>query len=379
MPNLRLRNAPADSRGTPPTVDAGVAGVATAAESVVVTGLRKRFGAADVLRGADLSLAPGRIVALLGPSGCGKTTLLRCVAGLERPDAGTIRVGDRPLFGPGVDVPAERRQIGMVFQDWALFPHLSVAANVGYGLRRRERGAAVEAALRLVDLVDCGARMPTTLSGGQQQRVALARALATRPSVLLLDEPFSNLDAALRGSIRAEVRALLTRLGITALFVTHDQEEAFVVGDEVAVMLDGRVVQQSLPADLYTGPATRDVASFIGDANLLPGTARGRVASTPIGSVPLRTDADGAVDVLVRPEQLRLAPGDSGVVDRLEYYGHDAVYHVRRDNGALVRVRVIDTPQYRPGDRVDVRFDGEPTASYATPQPPSPVRPHTRG
>jgi iron(III) transport system ATP-binding protein len=374
MPNLRFRSATPAASAThvAPVASAAHAAPAdgrtggTGAESVTVEDLHKSFGGVDVLSGAGLSLAPGRIVALLGPSGCGKTTMLRCMAGLERPDFGTIRVGERTLFAPGVDVPAEHRRIGMVFQDWALFPHMTVAANVGYGLRRRrEREGAVEAALRLVDLAGCAGRMPTTLSGGQQQRVALARALATRPSVLLLDEPFSNLDASLRGSIRGDVRALLTELGITALFVTHDQEEAFVVGDEVAVMLGGRVVQQSLPAELYTGPLTREVAQFIGDANLLEGTAEGFVALTSLGSVPLRRAASGPVEVLVRPEQLSVDTGDTAVVDRLEYYGHDAVYHVRADHGALVRVRVIDTPRHRPGDRVDIQFHGDPTTSFS--------------
>ena len=335
-------------------------------ESVTVERLTKRFDDIEVLHGAELRLEPGRTVALLGPSGCGKTTLLRCIAGLERPDSGIVTVGDRVLFGPDTDVPAERRRVGMVFQDWALFPHLSVGANVGYGLRRRrDRTEAVQSALEMVGLSHCVDRAPMTLSGGQQQRVALARALATRPSVLLLDEPFSNLDATLRSSIRADVRTLLGDLGITALFVTHDQEEAFVVGDEVAVMLGGRVVQQSLPADLYTGPASRAVAEFIGDANLVSGSADGLTATTAVGSVPLRAPTHGAVDVLIRPEQLAVCLGDSGVVDRLDYYGHDAVYHVRSDNGAIVRVRVIDTPKYRPGDRVDVRFAGDPTAAFA--------------
>ena len=365
MRGLRPSRSRTASSRTAPERPASPEQPASPAESVTVDRLHKRFSETPVLQGADLRLSPGRIVALLGPSGCGKTTLLRCLAGLERPDSGLIRVGNRTLFGDDIDIPAERRQVGMVFQDWALFPHLSVGANVGYGLRRRsDRAEAVAAALELVDLGNCADRAPTTLSGGQQQRVALARALATRPSVLLLDEPFSNLDAALRSSIRGDVRELLTGLGITALFVTHDQEEAFVVGDEVAVMLGGRVVQQSLPADLYTGPATRAVAEFIGDANLVWGTAAGQHASTPIGAVPLRVAAHGDVEVLIRPEQLSVEYGDTAVVDRLDYYGHDAVYHVRADTGSVVRVRVMDTPRYRPGDRVDVRFEGDPTAAF---------------
>ena len=242
--------------------------------TLAVEGLDKAFGATRVLDQAGLLAAAGRVVALLGPSGCGKTTLLRCIAGLERPDAGRVRLDGRDLSAPGAFVAPERRRIGMVFQDGALFPHLTVAGNVGYGLSREERrGNRVSEALELVDLAGFGDRLPASLSGGQAQRVALARALVTRPSVLLLDEPFSNLDTILRVQIRAEVQRLLADLGVTAVFVTHDQEEAFVVGDEVAVMLAGRVVQQAAPAELYRAPASRAVAGFLGDANLLPGVA----------------------------------------------------------------------------------------------------------
>ena len=202
-----------------------------------------------MLRGVDLAVPAGALVALLGPSGCGKTTLLRTVAGLERPDSGEVRVGDRVLSGPDRFVAAERRRVGMVFQDAALFPHLSVGRNVAYGLPRRapDRGERVSEALRLVGLSGFEARMPATLSGGQLQRVAVARALAPRPSVILLDEPFSNLDAPLRAELRLEVRRLLTAIDATAVFVTHDQEEAFLVGDEVAVMGGGQVAQQGGP------------------------------------------------------------------------------------------------------------------------------------
>jgi iron(III) transport system ATP-binding protein len=307
----------------------------------------------------------GKVVALLGPSGCGKTTLLRCIAGLERPDAGEVRLAGRLLCGPGEHVPPERRRIGMVFQDGALFPHLSVAGNVAYGLRREERqGGRVEEALALVDLAGFGQRAPASLSGGQQQRVALARALVTRPTALLLDEPFSNLDTLLRVQIRAEVQRLLADLGVTAVFVTHDQEEAFVVGDEVAVMLGGRIVQQATPAELYRAPASRAVAAFLGDANLLPGVAASGLADTPLGRVPLRGDLHGDVEVLLRPEQLRVVAGSRATVDAVEYYGHDAVYLTRLPGGAAVRVRVLDAPEFRPGDRVDLDYVGGPTVGY---------------
>jgi iron(III) transport system ATP-binding protein len=334
---------------------------------VEVTGVRKAFGDATVLDGLDLVVEPGSVVALLGPSGCGKTTLLRSIAGLEAPESGEIRLNGRTVTGPGVFVPAERRNVGMVFQDWALFPHLSVGRNVGFGLSRAERRSGrVEEALRLVDLAGFADRDPTRLSGGQRQRVALARALATRPSVLLLDEPFSNLDASLRVQVRAEVHQLLTDLGITAVFVTHDQEEAFVVGDRVAVMLDGRIAQYGPPARVYAEPASWAVARFVGDPNLLPGVAGGTGAETAVGVIPLTAELRGDVRVLVRPEQLRLCQGDGATVEAVEYYGHDAIYQVRPDGGPPVRVRVLDAPIFGPGDRVALSYAGGPTVGFAS-------------
>jgi iron(III) transport system ATP-binding protein len=333
--------------------------------TLAVEGLDKAFGATRVLDQAALLAPAGRVVALLGPSGCGKTTLLRCIAGLERPDAGQVRLDGRDLSAPAAFVAPERRRIGMVFQDGALFPHLTVAGNVGYGLSREERrGTRVEEALALVDLAGFGDRLPASLSGGQAQRVALARALVTRPSVLLLDEPFSNLDTSLRVQIRAEVQRLLADLGVTAVFVTHDQEEAFVVGDEVAVMLAGRVVQQATPAELYRAPASRAVAGFLGDANLLPGVAAAGLADTAIGRVPLRDGLGGDVDVLLRPEQLRVSAGAAATIDSVQYFGHDAVYLTRLAGGTALRVRVLDVPEFRPGDTVDLTYVGGATVGY---------------
>jgi iron(III) transport system ATP-binding protein len=333
---------------------------------VDVRAVRKTFGGPTVLRDVSLRVAPGTVLALLGPSGCGKTTLLRTIAGLEAPDAGEVRVGGRVLSSPGAVVAPERRRIGMVFQDWALFPHLSVTANVAYGLPRSDRGGRsprVAEALEMVGLSGLGDRSPGTLSGGQQQRVALARALAPRPSVLLLDEPFSNLDSTLRAAVRTDVHCLLDELEVTTVFVTHDQEEAFVLGDEVAVMADGEVVQQATPAALYDAPASPWVAAFVGEANLVPGEARGRSVATPVGDVPLRAPATGAVEVLVRPELLDVGPGDGGVVEAVEYYGHDTVY-VLALAGMTLRARATGPPRLRRGDEVSVAYRGDPAPAW---------------
>jgi iron(III) transport system ATP-binding protein len=344
-------------------------------QAVVVNGVSKSFDETRALDDVHLAVEAGRMVALLGPSGCGKTTLLRVIAGLEVPDAGEVAVGDRLLTSPAHVVPPERRRIGMVFQDWALFPHMSVARNVAYGLPKLDSGsqrARVAEALELVGLAGYGDRAPATLSGGQQQRVALARALAPRPSVLLLDEPFSNLDTALRVQVRTEVHRLLADLGVTTVFVTHDQEEAFVLGDEVAVMDHGRIVQQATPAELYRVPATRWVASFVGDANLLAASIRAEQADTVIGVVPVDSTIAGRAEVLVRPEDVVLEAGDAGVVELVEFYGHDTVYVVRADDGSSVRSRRGSAPTFVRGDRVSLRYTGSTTVAYAAKEDEAP-------
>lgn len=338
--------------------------------AIEVSGAHKAFGRTKVLDGIDLCVEPGSVVALLGPSGCGKTTLLRIIAGLEMPDAGEVRIGEQLVTGHGTAVPPDRRGVGMVFQDWALFPHFTVARNVGYGLPRAERGGPkVEAALAMVGLEGFGSRMPHTLSGGQKQRVALARALAPAPAALLLDEPFSNLDTTLRVQVRTEVHRLLKELGITAVFVTHDQAEAFVLGDEVAVMNSGRIEQQAAPSRLYAQPASRWVARFVGEANLLAGEADGAVARTPCGSVPLAVPLRGPVEVLVRLEALSLtdSPLDDAVpavVELVEYYGHDTVYEVQVEDGPRVRARSGSAPEFARGDRAFLAYTGGPTVAY---------------
>ena len=335
------------------------------ATPVVVAGVSASYGAVEVLHDVSLDLAPGSVTALLGPSGCGKTTLLRVVAGLERPDAGTVTIGDRVVCGGGAWVPPEQRHVGLVFQDWALFPHMTVASNVGYGVPRRapDRSGRIAEALALVGLTGLDDRMPSTLSGGQQLRVALARALAPRPSVLLLDEPFSNLDTALRIQVRAEVHALLEELDVTAVFVTHDQDEAFVLGDVVAVMAEGRIVQAAPPAELYARPVSPWVARFVGDADLVPGEASGDRADTPIGPVPLAEGATGPVQVLIRPEQLALSAEAASplLVESVEFRGRDSLVVVRVGDQRL-RVRTAATVQK--GDRVAVTYVGPPTVAY---------------
>ena len=306
---------------------------------------------------ASLEVGKGEFVALLGPSGCGKTTLLRLIAGFEVPDDGTVRLGEQVVAG-GAWIPPERRHVGMVFQDYALFPHLSVARNVGYGLPRRGRDRRVGEALDLVGLAGHGDRFPHELSGGQQQRVALARALAPEPSVVLLDEPWSNIDPVLRGSMRDELAAILRATGVTVLLVTHEQEEAFSLADRVALMRDGSIVQTGPPEEIYYGPSTRWAAEFVGAANVLPGRLEDGLVETLVGRFPAPNgDAPGDVDVLVRPELLELAvdPDGSGEVVCREFRGHDVFYRVRLADGTTVCSQRPSNETIPLGSRVAVR------------------------
>ena len=319
-------------------------------------GVTRRFGSTTAVDDASLCVDRGEVVALLGPSGCGKTTLLRLIAGFERPDAGTVTVAGRLTAGPGVWVAPEARRVGMVFQDYALFPHLTVAANVGFGLARRDRPARVPELLEIVGLTGLELRYPHELSGGQQQRVALARALAPSPELVLLDEPWSNVDPFLRGTLRAEVAEIIRPLGVTVLLVTHDREEAFSLADRIALMRDGTVVQEGAPEELYFSPADRWAAEFVGAANVLPGRVVSGRVETALGAFPANGTKRADAQVLVRPELLELEPSATGpaeVVAR-EFRGHDVFYRVLLDGVELVSQRpsteVVDL-----GSRVAIR------------------------
>ena len=332
-----------------------------------VENLSKSFGGVTVIEDCSLDVAWGEMVTLLGPSGCGKTTLLRIVAGLEQADQGVIRIADNLVAGNGTWVRPEDREVGMVFQDWGLFPHLDVARNVGYGVPRRHRAAEVAKTLEMVNLSGMQGRMPDTLSGGQQQRVALARALAPQPTVLLLDEPFSNLDAALRREVRTEVRQLLRDTGMTAVFVTHDREEALVLGDRVAVMHEGRIVQVGPPAEVYQHPSSPWVAAFVGAVSMYPAVASGDVAQADFGTIPLLDPAEGPVEVALRPEAVELRLDDDAaehVVEHFEYRGADAVVTVANPAGLRLHARVSGTQSLALGDRVTPVYSGPPAAAF---------------
>ncbi len=318
--------------------------------ALVLAGVTKSYGAVAAVRDLDLAVSRGEIVSLIGPSGCGKSTALRLIAGLERPDRGCVRIGDEVVAGLGRMVAPEKRRVGMVFQDHALFPHLSVARNVAFGLHgrpARERDARVREVLDLVRLGALAGRYPHELSGGEQQRVALARALAPRPEVVLLDEPFSSLDESLRAQVRAELMGVLHATGTTAVMVTHDQTEALSTGDRVVVMNAGLAEQVDTPDAVFEQPATRFVASFMGDADFLPAHVHHALLTCEIGvvsTVPGWGASDVEVDVVLRPHEVALEPlgagapaGDASAISSVEYHGAFVLHHVRLASGRTLR------------------------------------------
>jgi len=336
-----------------------------AAPVIDIRGVVKRFGASTVLERCSLSVQEGEILTLLGPSGCGKTTLLRCIAGFLTPDDGAILIDGRDT----APVPVNRRPVGVVFQNYALFPHLTVAGNVGYGLRMRglprpEIIRRVAASLATVSLTGFEGRYPSQLSGGQQQRVAVARVLVLEPRVLLLDEPFSALDAKLRASMQLDLRALIKRLHITAIFVTHDQEEALTLSDRIALMRAGRIEQHGTPEEIYDRPASVYVADFIGTSNFWDGNAAEGAVTFPDGqAVP--TALSGAVRVLVRPHNIDLAPagtgrsGWTGIVRSRRYVGALLEYEIEAEAGATLRAVSLKDEAgaaLASGDRVVLRL-----------------------
>ncbi len=350
-----------------------------------VEGLRKSFGSFLAVRDVTFDVPAGGMIALIGPSGCGKTTTLRMIAGLERPDAGRIVAGERVLVDGAVQLPPERRDLGMVFQSYALWPHMTVFENIAYGLKRRgrDRGsidAKVADVLKIVGMAQFATRYPGQLSGGQQQRVALSRAIATEPGILLFDEPLSNLDAVLREQMRFEIRSLQQRLGITGVYVTHSQDEALAMSDRIAVMLDGNIVQLGVPAEIYNTPKTKFVAGFIGLTNLLAlrdvGSEGGAIAGALADGTKLRVGAGalaeaiarGSTSISVRPVDIAIGPAAPNVAGRnvlrgriraIAFTGGLIDYFVTLSDGADIRVQTTPPAAAQPGAAVELTFSPE--------------------
>jgi iron(III) transport system ATP-binding protein len=331
--------------------------------AIDATGVTKSFGANRAVDRADLQVRRGELVALLGPSGSGKTTLLRLVAGFETPDGGTVRIGGRLVAGDGVWEEPDRRRIGMVFQDGALFPHLTVGENLDFGRPRPERAREC---LDLVGLADRAGSYPHELSGGERQRVALARALAVDPDVVLLDEPFAALDEGLRVGLREEVAAVLRAAGASALLVTHNQEEALSLADVVAVLRSGRIEQVGAPREIYERPVSRWVAEFLGDADAVPGSVSGdgpdSVVTTELGTFPA-SGVRGPAEVLLRPEQVEIVGNGAGPAATVlghSYFGHDQIVWLELASGVRVRSRTMGRTSWGAGETVRVRLSGDP-------------------
>jgi iron(III) transport system ATP-binding protein len=342
-----------------------------------VSDIEKSFDRTRVINGVNLNVPSGSITAILGPSGCGKTTLLRLIAGFDRPDAGRIRLGQQTLYEHGHSLPPERRQIGYVVQEGALFPHLTVGDNITFGLPRQHRRdpSTVDRLLKLVGLeTEFAGRFPHQLSGGQQQRVALARALAPEPRVILLDEPFSSLDTRLRESTRRAVLQTLAATSTTAIMVTHDQAEALSMADQVAVMHAGRFIDVAPPGQLYLRPASPESARSTGEAIVVPATVSEGIAESALGRTPVYPDAvDGSRDIMVRPEQLSLVATDTPgcVTARVKetiFYGHEAVVSLELENGPSILARAVGFAAPNVDTHVGIQVSG-PVHVFQEPAP----------
>lgn len=333
-------------------------------------GVNKYYGSTGAVIDLDLTIRKSEITVLLGHSGCGKTTILRIIAGLEQPDSGDVWIGDQQVCGKQIWVSATQRQIGMVFQDYALFPHLTVAQNIAFGIptiKGAERKNRIADQLALVGLSGMEERYPHQLSGGQQQRVALARALAPSPDVLLLDEPFSNLDASLRQIMREEVRAILHEAEVTTVFVTHDREEALRLADELVIMDAGRVLQKGAPEDVYRYPASLQVAQFLAKVNVLDGEANHGAVETALGRLLLQNpDLVGAVKVMIFSESVSLRPDPNGIalVDEVSYFGFHQLVTLRLETGLTLQARTWSQANVSIGDRVHATVE-TPVVAFA--------------
>ena len=318
-------------------------------------GLFKSFGREPVIRGIDLTLAPDDSVSVMGPSGCGKTTLLRILAGLLRPDAGTVAVGGRPVEGPSLHVPPERRRVVLVFQDLALFPHLTVAQNAAFGVRKGSK-VSVPDLLERVYLTGLQDRFPHELSGGQRQRAAIVRALACEPELVLLDEPFANLDVALRPRVRSEVSRLLADAGVPSLLMTHDLADALAFSRKLAVIVRGRLVQSGTPSELYHNPVTPEVAGLLGSINLVPAEARGPVADCEFGQVFLVSDQRGKVLLALRPESLTVqrAPLARARASEVAFAGDHTEVRVQLPSGRTIAAWAAPDSGIEPGNGVKI-------------------------
>jgi iron(III) transport system ATP-binding protein len=335
-----------------------------------VENLRHAYGEQEVVRGVSFSVARGAIGCLLGPSGCGKTTVLRCIAGFESLQEGEIRLAGRVVSGGDVMLPPEKRRIGMVFQDYALFPHLSVAGNIAFGLHAAgadERDARVQELAKLVGLAAALEKFPHEISGGQQQRVALARALAPRPELLLLDEPFSNLDVDLRERLSHEVREIIKASGATAVLVTHDQQEAFAMADEIGILHEGRIQQWDNPYNLYHRPANRFVADFVGQGVFLPAKAvNGSELEIELGILQGDGPGGGALEVLLRPDDVvhdDAAPTLAEVVHKA-FRGAEILYTLRLASGRKVLALVPSHHNHALGEKIGIRLDVDHVVAF---------------